>query len=465
MWLYIPSRSAAEPPGLNSDWNFSSLEDLSRSVTLSGKSPRPTSLRRISKRANYRLLRSGLMCDQSALQASAISWGRDSAAVDSDLSPGATPASPSVSPASGLAQTILATYGPRLLRRLACISRISSSSRMSQGTFNWDSERSAEISKTEATAYRRVCSRRGKLVRRTNASGCLFSGWLTPHGISGIDHSGKLGAGGRIREAGNNVGDTENDHGGGESAEARKERGAGGMDLLSQADGFELSIHPTAMNLVNVLSVESITPIADAPVQERMRNSNTPKSQELPMLDLWPTPAQRDYKGCNSEDHLENGTGRKHLDQLPNFIEHLWGTPRASDGEKGGPNQSFGAGGIPLAAEAAQFPFFRQVRETSAAGETSSTAVGGSPQPSETTVSTKRLNPLFVEWLMGWPLGWTACGPVGMESYLWKQRRHFYSYLLCICFQRKRKRMAEHYGSELMETLDRFYRDQHGMTV
>ena len=32
-----------------------------------------------------------------------------------------------------------------------------------------------------------------------------------------------------------------------------------------------------------------------------------------------------------------------------------WGTPRASDGEKGGPNQKFGAGGMPLPAQAAQW--------------------------------------------------------------------------------------------------------------
>lgn len=33
----------------------------------------------------------------------------------------------------------------------------------------------------------------------------------------------------------------------------------------------------------------------------------------------------------------------------------LWGTPRASDGEKGGPNQSFGAGGTPLPSQAAMW--------------------------------------------------------------------------------------------------------------
>jgi hypothetical protein len=32
------------------------------------------------------------------------------------------------------------------------------------------------------------------------------------------------------------------------------------------------------------------------------------------------------------------------------------------------------------------------------------------------------LNPLFCEWLMGWPIGWTEFAPVGMALYHW--RRH-----------------------------------------
>ncbi len=35
---------------------------------------------------------------------------------------------------------------------------------------------------------------------------------------------------------------------------------------------------------------------------------------------LLPTPATRDYKGANGPDHLANGTGRLHLDQLPNAL-------------------------------------------------------------------------------------------------------------------------------------------------
>jgi len=36
---------------------------------------------------------------------------------------------------------------------------------------------------------------------------------------------------------------------------------------------------------------------------------------------LLPTPAARDIKGTNGSDHLKNGNGRKHLDQLPNALK------------------------------------------------------------------------------------------------------------------------------------------------
>jgi hypothetical protein len=45
------------------------------------------------------------------------------------------------------------------------------------------------------------------------------------------------------------------------------------------------------------------------------------------------------------------------------------------------------------------------------------------PTPDGPTSSPERrtLNPLFVEWLMGWPIGWTASGPVETESSHWWQ--------------------------------------------
>lgn len=86
----------------------------------------------------------------------------------------------------------------------------------------------------------------------------------------------------------------------------------------------------------------------------------------------WPTPATRDYKGANGPDHLTNGTGRKHLDQLPNFVAHC----------------------------------SHQGRTTGTDGSAGSTPAV--------------LNPLFVETLMGLPIGWTG---YGLSATAWSRYR------------------------------------------
>lgn len=127
-----------------------------------------------------------------------------------------------------------------------------------------------------------------------------------------------------------------------------------------------------------------------------------------------------------------------------------WSTPRASDGEKGGPNQSFGAGGVPLPAQSVQWPSPTVADSRASASATAGgaeTRVGytpgvtltdairiySHPAPAPSTIGEpsspdrRSLNPLFVEWLMGWPPGWTllawtdfACS--AMELSRFKQR-------------------------------------------
>ena len=85
---------------------------------------------------------------------------------------------------------------------------------------------------------------------------------------------------------------------------------------------------------------------------------------------LWPTPTARDYKGSNSMQHLtqpKTPGNNHHTDQLANAVK-LWTTPCAADAEgtSGGQNH-------------------RSLR-TDVAGQ---------------------LNPTWVEWLMGFPIGWT----------------------------------------------------------
>lgn len=106
-----------------------------------------------------------------------------------------------------------------------------------------------------------------------------------------------------------------------------------------------------------------------------------------------------------------------------------WATPQARDGEKGGPNMAFGAGGQPLPAQAAQALWPTPV-SNDATGSThcysrgdhskpvlklpgavlaSGTMPDGSPGPMEKPAGS--LNPEFVAYLMGYPPEWLECAP------------------------------------------------------
>ena len=101
--------------------------------------------------------------------------------------------------------------------------------------------------------------------------------------------------------------------------------------------------------------------------------------------------------------------------QLVDMVK-LWPTPTATLGTKGGritPRKSREGGTLIEAVAARQFatPTARDWRSGKASEETHeknsrplSEQVGGS------------LNPTWVEWLMGYPLGWTDCGVSETQS-------------------------------------------------
>lgn len=141
----------------------------------------------------------------------------------------------------------------------------------------------------------------------------------------------------------------------------------------------------------------------------------------------WATPTTDD-KSMRSKPFAQGGTALS--TQAGSRV-----TPRATDGEKGGPNQMFGAGGTPLPAMAANWPTpanrdyrspnSQESQDRRNAGSKrgqqlpnfladlsrSSHLVPAIPNGSRSSETRRTLNPLFVEWLMGWPTNWTLADP------------------------------------------------------
>jgi hypothetical protein len=137
------------------------------------------------------------------------------------------------------------------------------------------------------------------------------------------------------------------------------------------------------------------------------------------------------YKGS-----LSAGGRRSNLNDAAAMVAHhtaMWSTPRASDGEKGGPNMSFGAGGQPLPAQAyhtamwatptardhksvmaSQEMHDRNARPLSeqvgqALGLVANTGKARTEKPGA-------LAPEFVFWLQGYPAEWLSCAPEATPS-------------------------------------------------
>jgi len=272
-------------------------------------------------------------------QSAAITFARHLTVKLSTSCSADTRASHSPSPGNAVAQTILDIYGPQLIERLASINRLSASSRMSQGTFDWDSEKSGEISKIEATAFRRVYSRRLKLVQRTSGSGCSSSLWATPR-----------------------------------AAERQQQN--------SRDDYVALSKQVT-----NLWATPAARDYRDGAASQETMSKNARPLNEQAFHHFLPAPTTPTPGDTSSSDG-------------PNS-HRLWKTPHGFANQDSTGKVSGGGG-----------EFQKQVRK--ATGK-------------------RKLNPLFVEWLMGLPIGWTGLEPVEMQSYPLRQQSLLSAYLQRLC--------------------------------
>ena len=125
----------------------------------------------------------------------------------------------------------------------------------------------------------------------------------------------------------------------------------------------------------------------------------------------WPSPTRRDYRTENSADHIENAPGKKHMDQLPNFVAHGFSHP----------DQTVATNGQPSSAALQHWHrLYRYVRSSH----------GRAPARRMASTGKTRLNPIFVEWLMAWPIGHALCACSETEWSRWS--RHMRGVLLAL---------------------------------
>jgi hypothetical protein len=120
-----------------------------------------------------------------------------------------------------------------------------------------------------------------------------------------------------------------------------------------------------------------------------------PPTVALPMREkgcgLWPTPRACDYKGVSSPEAAEKVLERGFSHNLPERVAYLkkWPTPTAHN-----------------------------AKETNAPSESERNT------PTLAAQAGGALNPMWVEWLMGWPIGWTDLRPLETDRFQQWQQQH-----------------------------------------
>ena len=120
--------------------------------------------------------------------------------------------------------------------------------------------------------------------------------------------------------------------------------------------------------------------------------TGTSLAQQVNTPALWPTPtASLGSKG----GRITPRKGREGATLIEAVAARMWPTPLARDGKSG----SFSEAG-------------RAKRDQQTRGKPLSEVVGG------------QLNPTWVEWLMGWPIGWTELKPLATDKFHEWQQQH-----------------------------------------
>jgi hypothetical protein len=109
-------------------------------------------------------------------------------------------------------------------------------------------------------------------------------------------------------------------------------------------------------------------------------------------------------------------------------VSGLWPTPKANDAEKRGNfDVTNPRNGLPAAAKSWPTPVASMSKGSSPASLTRKSGADRSNDRLDHAVMASdggQLNPTWVEWLMGWPIGWTDLRPLEMGKFHEWQRQH-----------------------------------------
>ena len=122
---------------------------------------------------------------------------------------------------------------------------------------------------------------------------------------------------------------------------------------------------------------------------------------------FFPTPTARDCKGANSMEHLTRDGKRNHTDQLANAVR-FWPTPTQMDAhglEYNLRKDATGTRSILLSQKAAMYP--SPTTRDYKSPDLNPESKRFSQKTELNSVVGGQLNPTWVEWIMGFPLGWT----------------------------------------------------------
>lgn len=380
MWLFIPSPYVPASADLTLG---SELPDPTRAASLTwrGKQVPPPRWSLLWRRGGFIRLLSGLTCEVSTLEHGAAQW---------IASCRATRAKATASPESDLAPTMTAGCSTARSRCSIKAGLRISSVRTSRGTRTDSSPLPSRHWKDWAAALRSEFSARARPERATAASDC--SSWPTAKTLTGGANSNReaRGAGGPDLQEAVALWTTPSSD---DTGTQTKKYAQGGTALSMQADQWATpqardhfpahspdyvaakKVQGHGMRNLNDEAAQWASPRASDGEKGGPNQRGSKGDMMLPSQAAhWPTPAARDHKGTNSPDHITtNGTGRMHMDQMPNFVKYAFHPSPPDHPTPAGPPSS-------------------------------------PPR--------RRLNPLFVEWLMGWPTGLSGFDTAAMASCL-----------------------------------------------